>query len=375
MRQPDTLDSMSNREILSFLFESGKIDLNKGDLFRRQDLTSQTDVDWDRIEGMMLGLAIGDSLGNTSEGMLPSQRRKSYGEIRDYLPNRHWGNEAKGFPSDDTQLAFWTLEQMVEDHGFVPGHVAKRFCSGTIFGIGSTVRTFTFQYKLGKPWQECGPKSAGNGALMRIAPMIIPHLKNSTADLWVDTALSAMMTHNDSSSIAACLAFVYMLRQLISMDKPPQPYWWLETFVTIAKDLECDDGYKPRGGAYVDYRGPLWRFVEEKVGQAYDSGISVLDACNLWFSGAYLFETVPSVIYTLMKHAHDPEEAIIRAVNDTVDNDTIAAIVGFAVGALHGRKKIPERWLTNLAGRTTREDDGKVFTILHQARQIFGGNI
>ena len=35
---------------------------------------------------------------------------------------------------------------------------------------------------------------------MRIAPMIIPHLGTATADLWVDTALCVMMTHNDSGS-------------------------------------------------------------------------------------------------------------------------------------------------------------------------------
>ena len=371
MSQSDNLNSMSNREILSSLFESGKIDLNEGDLFRSQDLASQKDIDCDRIEGMMLGLAIGDSLGNTSEGMRPSQRRKSHGEIRDYLPNSHWGNEAKGFPTDDTQLAFWTLEQMIEDHGFIPDHVARRFSFGTIFGIGSTVRMFTFQYKLGKPWYECGPKSAGNGALMRIAPMIIPHLNTQTADLWADTAISAMMTHNDSASTASCLAFVFMLRELIQMDRPPEPNWWLKTFVIIARDLECDDTYQPRGGAYVDYCGPLWRFIEQKVGQAYDEGLSVLDACNLWHSGAYLLETVPSVIYILMKYAHDPEQAIIRAVNDTVDNDTIAAIVGSAVGALHGKKKIPQRWLTDLTGRTTKEDDGKLCMILHRARKTF----
>ena len=40
----------------------------------------------------------------------------------------------------------------------------------------------------------------------------------------------------------------------------------------------------------------------------------------------------------LMRHGEDPEEAIVRAVHDTQDNDSIAAIVGAAVGALHGRR-------------------------------------
>ena len=65
-----------------------------------------------------------------------------------------------------------------------------------------------------------------------------------------------------------------------------------------------------------------------------------------------------------MRHAHDPEEAIIHAVNDTKDNDTIAAIASAAVGALHGRNAIPERWIDNLSGRTSYKDDGHIFTLI-----------
>ena len=41
----------------------------------------------------------------------------------------------------------------------------------------------------------------------------------------------------------------------------------------------------------------------------------MLEACDDWYSGAYLLETVPSVLYILMRHAHDPEEAIVRAAS------------------------------------------------------------
>jgi hypothetical protein len=49
-------------------------------------------VPFDRVEGMLLGLAIGDSLGNTTEGQLPSSRR----HIRYCEPNRHAGSRAVG---------------------------------------------------------------------------------------------------------------------------------------------------------------------------------------------------------------------------------------------------------------------------------------
>jgi ADP-ribosylglycohydrolase len=105
------------------------------------------------------------------------------------------------------------------------------------------------------------------------------------------------------------------------------------------------------------------------VREAWDAGYSTLEACNRWYSGAYLMETLPSVIYILMRHGPDPELAIIRAVNDTKDNDSIGAIVGAAVGALHGKENLPTRWIDNLSGRTTDRDDGRMFELLKEARE------
>ena len=88
-------------------------------------------------------------------------------------------------------------------------------------------------------------------------------------------------------------------------------------------------------------------------------------------SGAYLLETVPCVVCLLSQHGADPEEAIVRAVNDTKDNDTIAAIVGAAVGMLHGAKALPRRWREGLTGRTSTDDDGRMFELIGMARARF----
>jgi ADP-ribosylglycohydrolase len=265
-------------------------------------------------------------------------------------------------------LAFWTLEQMLKDSRFMPERVAERFCQGRIFGIGGTVREFIRNCQKGVPWYRCGPRSAGNGALMRIAPMLIPHLRTATAALWIDTALSAMITHNDSGSIAACLAFINILWQLLHRQKAPEAHWWPRTYVAVARELECG-AYRPRGREHLGFYGPIWKFVEETLEDAYGRGLAPLEANRIWCSGAFLLETVPAVLYILMRHAHDPEEAIIRAVNDTKDNDTIAALVGAAVGALHGRRRIPARWLTHLTGRMAVDDDGRVFELLAAAKR------
>ncbi len=357
----------TNRQILEWLFERNQIAVQRSALFDTPPPPMPPGLSNDRINGMLFGLAVGDALGNTTESLLPADRRQYYGIISDYLPHHRFG-DARGYPSDDSQLAFWTLEQLLEDNGYVPDHVARRFCSQPIEGIGSTVSAFIRNYRdKHLPWYESGIRSASNGALMRIATMVVPHLATATSALWVDTALNAMTTHNDASSVAACLAFVSMLWHLLAMEQPPPPLWWLDTYVHVARPLEGDASLQPRGGDFCSYNGPIWRFVDTHVRAAYEQGVPLHSACNSWHSGAFLLETIPCVLSILMHHGDDPTEAVIRAVNDTKDNDTIGAIVGAAIGALHGASQLPAHWLRNLSGRTTSDDEGKIFALANHA--------
>ncbi len=107
--------------------------------------------------------------------------------------------------------------------------------------------------------------------------------------------------------------------------------------------------------------------MERELTDAWSSGASVLSACDRWYSGAYVLETAPCALYILMLHAADPEEAIERAVNDTWDNDTIAAIVG----ALHGAAALPKSSRDGLSGRTAEEDEGRIWSILRGAEVAF----
>ena len=360
-----------NREFLEWLFAEGRILVQQGRLFDEQPAPLSAGLDWDRVDGMLLGLAIGDALGNTTESMLPERRLAACGEIRDYVPHHRYRPVAS--PSDDTQLAFWTLAQLLQDGGLVPERVAQRFAREQIFGGGSAVKDALHWVRLGDtPWYECGAPSAGNGALMRIAPMLVPFVRSPSPDLWADAALSAIITHNDAVSTSACLAWVAMLWDLLAMDAAPEPDWWRRRYAAVAHDLEGDTTCRPRGGRFVGLRGPLWWFVDERLADAWERALSVRAACDEWHSGAYLLETVPSVMYILMRHGADPEEAIVRAVSDTQDNDTTAAIVGAAVGALHGASGLPERWVAGLPGRTRADDDGEVQRILATARERWG---
>src|SRR5450759_3527299 len=100
---------------LQGLVATGDVKMNwSPDVMERRAPFGIQPVAENRIRGMLLGLAIGDSLGNTTEGQLPSNRRERYGEVRAYLPNRYADNRRVGVPSDDTQLTFWMLEHLIE---------------------------------------------------------------------------------------------------------------------------------------------------------------------------------------------------------------------------------------------------------------------
>ena len=298
----------------------------------------------DRIRGMLLGLAIGDALSNTSEGMTPAHRASVHGEIGDYLPIRRADACRVGLPSDDTQLAFWTLESLLEFGDLDPEDVAKKFTGHQIFGIGSAVRQFLANRADGvTPWYRCGVESAGNGALMRVAPIVLLHPAGTS------------------------VALADLLARLLRMPDPPAPDWIIATFLNTVRQVCTDQRYQPRRGRFADWEGPFPDYLDHVLGEARQHGCSTRDACDAWCSGAYLLETVPSVLWILTKHAHDPEEAIIRAVNDTDDNDTVAAIVGAAVDALHGDAALPTRWRSGLLGRTQATDNGQVFRLVEAA--------
>ena len=327
---------------------------------------------FDRAEGMLLGLAIGDALGSTTAGMLPAERRAAAGEVRDYLPNRFAGGQPAGVPGSVTQLAFWTLEALLQEGRLDPDRLARRFTQEKIFGITSTVKEFIRAYKdLGRTWTQAGQESAGSGAVVRIAPVLLPHLRRPSAGLWADAVLAGMLTHNDYASNAACAAWAGTLWELLGMRAAPPPEWWGESFHRLAAPLEGGTRYGSRMPG-LSYRGTVADFVKTSLERALSQNWTALQAGDTWGSGAYLLETLPTALYILARHAGDPEQALLRAVNDTKDSDGIAALVGAAVGALHGKDALPRRWVAGLLGRTGDHNDGHVFRLIDEARVRFG---
>ena len=340
-------------------------------ILHRQPVRLPADFDFQKVDGMLLGLAVVDALGEPTEGMDSHDREARYGEVRDYLPAHRKDLGSIGAGTDDTQLAFWSVERLIEDGGLVPDSLLSALSSEHIVGIGGAVHQSLANYREGLPWQIAGVNSMGNGALMRIAPVILRYLQHPHPSLYADAALGAMITHNSPGNLAACVAFIDLLWQLLARTSLPEPEWWIETFCSTVRDLEGGARYAPRAPAYAGYSGPLAPYVREVCLKALERRTPVVEACSTWYSGAYLMETVPSALYILALHGHDVETAIIRAVNDTRDNDSIAAIVGAAAGALHGLAGIPDRWLKELSGRIRAEKGEHIFRLLVRARRTF----
>ncbi len=363
---------IDNTSLLEDLIRHGAIRVCDGNIFHNRPHNLPLNFSFEKVEGMLLGVAIGDALGATTEGKLPADRHLLFGEIRNYTPGKRSDNRAVGVPTDDTQMTFWTLKQLIQDGGLIPDNLARHFCKHHIMGIGSTTKEFVINYKDRHiPWYAAGLDALGNGVLMRIAPIVVPYLKNPHPSMYADAALDTMITHNAFGNTATCVAFVNILWELLAMLSPPAPNWWLDKYCSVTQELEGKTQYRPKIAHHDYYQGSLWQFTDRVVREALNRGMTALEACSWWGSGASLFETVPSVLYILATHAGSAEEAITRAVNDTKDNDTIAAIVGAAVGALHGLKGIPDRWIDGLTGRTRSNDDGEVFKLIFRAKTAF----
>lgn len=329
-----------------------------------------------RVKAILWGTAIGDALGNTSESMTASDRRRWHGEISHYLPNPYADGKSIGLPSDDTQLTMWTLQSLLQCGGPDLVSLAKAYRGQQIFGIGRTMREFLrtldrVGVNTDAVWQA-RQHSAGNGALMRVAGAFLPHAWTLDAGLFDTVALTSAFTHDHASSTAACVAFARILADLLCLQKPVTDGWFCETFIETAEPIEGHVNLQSRI-AGDDFQGSVCDMVRQRVIPALsEPNLTVSTACARWYSGAFLLETVPSVLYILERYKSDPEEAICRAVMDTWDNDTVAAIVGAVMGAMHGMDAFPKHWIDSLAGRTGSDDDAKLDLVYQQLRN-FGG--
>lgn len=368
----EELSGYSNLEIMKKLFKDGVIKSNEPSFIYKTKPKAKL-VGFSRIEGMLHGIAIGDSLGNTTESMTLEQRKQEYGLITDYLPNKHAHNKKIGLPSDDTQLAFDTLSVILDKGKLDIEELAKVFSSHRIFGVGKTVKEFLRNYKdYGEPWYLSGVVGgAGNGALMRIAPVLISSLANQTENLWADTILATMLTHNSPLAIGSSVAFINMLHEFVSLKEKPNSGALIKEFTDILEtftgNTECNIRNAKIKSKFSN-SAPI--FIRQAIEFGHQNDMSVEQFGEYFGSGAYVLETDVMLLYILSKYLTDPQETIIQAVNYSKDNDTVASIVGAAMGALYGKEAFKKTWITNLSGRTREDDNGRIFEMISRTKEF-----
>lgn len=366
--QKTLFDSGGASELFNELLQRGQIAIRRGPIFDRtpESLDLQMIRDDCRLEGMLLGVAVGDSLGHSTEWRFdPETRHKRFGTILDHLSDP---SVRPGRLSDDTQMTFWTLERLLARGSFDFDDVVGCFVDrmNDIVGRGRNTAAALDRHqsrmRTGRPaLHECvgnvREEGRGNGALMRFSPIVFSHLKQPTRELWTESVMCAYATHGHTCSLAASVAMTDLLWQalLCPTADPPRGIWWLDRFLAAAAELETEPlpfplNTDPIPKWFKQFRGTMCDFLDSTVRKAFRDGVPLYEACSLdgFGSRADCLQTVPAVLYTLMCHADSFESSMIASVNDTKDNDTIAAIVGAIVGAIHGSRAIRRRWLDGI---------------------------
>jgi ADP-ribosyl-[dinitrogen reductase] hydrolase len=278
----------------------------------------------DRFRGCLLGLAAGDAVGVTAE----FQPRGTFLPVTDMTGRGPFDLEP-GEWTDDTSMALCLASSLLWVDGFDPRDQMNRYCNwfehgylsstGVCFDIGNTVRQALASYReTGEPFSgSTDPHSAGNGSIMRLAPVPMFYFPDRERALHF-AAESSRTTHGAPECVDACrLLADILLRALDGVGKE-------EVLFGGDPDLVASESIRSIArGAYRDKP----RSAVRGTGYVVES----LEAA-LW-----CFWTTDTF-----------ESAILAAANLGDDADTTAAICGQVAGAFHGVSAIPEHWMNRL---------------------------
>jgi ADP-ribosyl-[dinitrogen reductase] hydrolase len=278
----------------------------------------------DRFRGCLLGLACGDAVGTAVE----FQRRGSFAPVTDMVGGGPFRLNP-GEWTDDTSMALCLAASLTELGRFDPRDQMIRYrrwqnegylsSNGRCFDIGNTIRDAlqTFEWT-GEPYSgSTDPRSAGNGCLMRLAPVPMFGYPDRAAAVHL-SGESARTTHGATECIEASRLFGAILFQaLAGADKDE-----------ILSDHRVEGLTAP--GIEAIARGDYRSKSEDEIR-----------------GSGYVVESLEAALWCFWQ-AESFEEAILRAVNLGDDADTTAAICGQVAGAFYGERGIPAPWLERL---------------------------
>ena len=280
--------------------------------------------DLDRYRGCLLGLAVGDAIGTSVE----FQPRGSFPVVTDMQGGGVF-NLKPGQWTDDTSMALCLAESLVECNGFDATDQMNRYLNwylngylsstGKCFDIGGTTRQALEHFKAtGKPMSgSTHPSNAGNGSLMRLAPVPMFYAPNKTRARTY-AGKSSRTTHAAKECVDACTLFAEILvSALAGQDK--------ET-ILFGNSVSGLVSEKVIGIAKGEYKD---KTVQHIRGNGY-----VVDALE---AALWCFWTTDTFA-----------EAVLAAANLGDDADTTAAICGQVAGAYYGHSGIRVPWLDKL---------------------------
>jgi ADP-ribosyl-[dinitrogen reductase] hydrolase len=282
----------------------------------------------DRAEGALLGLACGDALGRPVEFRSPGAIEAEHGTLTEMIGHGTHGKPA-GTITDDTEQALCIARSLVERGEFDPEDIAERFAawynSGP-FDIGIMTADALGRIDRGASWPDVGQdvweakpegSNAGNGSVMRCAPLAIAFGDDREALRRVSRD-SSRITHADPRCTHGCAVLNCTIAALLSEDEDPLP-----TALDAVK---------------TDAPGDLVDILE-----SIPDDIAPDELQN----SGFVLHTLQTALYHALT-ADSAEAAIVNAVNEGGDTDTIGAVAGAVAGARFGASALPEHWLKAL---------------------------
>ncbi len=286
----------------------------------------------DRSRGALLGLAVGDALGTTLE----FKETGTLAPIRDMVGGGPFGLWP-GQWTDDTSMALCLVESLVEKQGFDPRDQMERYVrwwkeghwssTGRCFDIGVTTRAaLQRSIDTGEPFAgSTDPRTAGNGSLMRLAP--VPIAFATEPQRAMDLAgESSRTTHGARTCIDACRYFGGLIVGALE-DRPKAEL--------LARRFSPVDGYWTAH--------PLDPLIDEVASGSF----KCREPPEIVGSG-WVVRSLEAAPYAFASTSSF-EEGALRAVNLGNDADTTGAIYGQIGGAYYGADAIPERWRDRIA--------------------------
>ena len=284
--------------------------------------TTEKDVQ-DRAMGALLGLAVGDALGTTLE----FRPRDEGARIVDITGGGPFQLQP-GCWTDDTAMALALAESLLASESLDCSDLMDRFVAwrqngeysptGHCFDIGITTRNALERYlRTGNPLAgSTDPTTAGNGSLMRLAPVAL-RFWNDRGRLDHAAAQQSRTTHAAEEAVDGCRAFADLLADAIS-GKPRRDVLAPRAFDGAPGIAEIVKG-SWRGSARKDIR-----------------------------SSGYVVHTLEAAMWSVARTANF-RNAVLLAANLADDADTVAAVTGQLAGAIYGLSGIPTDWLERIA--------------------------